>query len=269
VTTLRSSLKKPVLAHVVLWYGKDGPSETGFNSGDPNVIGDQLDSIQNFCGEGAGVIALSFGATVSTFIHQASMEMCRQANERQMPFALCFDPWSVSPSKTLADIDSTMVKTLQHPDIQTMLNSRSYLTAKNGKKAVLDFSTGADKAVVSAAVPGVDYWCKNEEYSWPEIVETVPTLAVVQALPTMQLPSVCVAFDDGTGPDRNKSRWNQSQPVRILPPREGSLFWDMADLASECKGAQFIQLVTWNDYHEQTAVAHVAAMLRRRIGPKP
>src|SRR5260370_25434143 len=88
-----------VMFHWVGWHGKDGPSVPGYDSRDPNVIGDQLSAMAALASvlgvSGFGVIALTYGPTVSTFIHSAVMEMSRQCPERQIPFPLCTDPWSV------------------------------------------------------------------------------------------------------------------------------------------------------------------------------
>jgi hypothetical protein len=240
--TLREILGKPVLFHVVYWHGKDGtPSLTGYSSNDPNVIGDQLSAMQNLGGEGCGVVALTYGPTVSPWIHGAVMEACRQANERQMPFCLCFDPWTV---KTAPDKTAAMIAALKHPDTQTMLNSRSYL---NGRP-VLDFNTGANKTVVLSAVPGIDFWQIQQDYDWVQI----PPVAN-----KTQLPCVYLQFDDGTGPDRNKSVWDQTKPARIIPPLAGATFNQI-----KLSAGNYVQFATWNDISEGTDIEKFASMLR-------
>src|SRR4051812_38693640 len=99
--TLRVQLGKPVLFHHLPWHGKNGPgtSLTGYDSRSANVISSQLDAMATLGGEGFGVICLTYGPTVSAFIHQASTAMCQQCNARDIPFALCFDPWTVKDSK--------------------------------------------------------------------------------------------------------------------------------------------------------------------------
>lgn len=252
--TLRDQLGKPVLFHWVGWHGKDGtPSIPGYISTDPLTIGDQLTAMEALGGPGFGVVALTYGPTVSSFIHQASMEMCQQCNERGVPFALCYDPWTVRGK----DVNSAMSAALQHPDTQAMLNSRSYLTGK----PVLDFATGCDPKVILNNVHGIEYWMQGVDYSWPDASDAslmLSRLKTTQSNPNMKLPCVMLSFDDGTGADRNKSVWNQTKPVRIIPSLAGSTFWSMKALAGV---SDFIQVVTWNDYAEQTAVEPLGAIL--------
>lgn len=250
--TLYDLLGKPVLFHVVFFYGKSGPSITGYLSNDSNTIGDQLSAMQNLGGEGCGVIGLTYGPTVSSFIHESAMEMCFQCAERDMPFALCYDPWTVKGA-TGKTADEAMIAALQHPDTQAMMNSRTYISSINGiaGKLVLDFNTGADASVVQTSIPGLTYWMQSKDYSWPQIPGPTNN--------NTKLPCLTRQFDDGTGPNRNMSVWNQAAPVRLLPSLSGGYWWGLE--ASAYTNAEYIQVVTWNDYYEQTQVEDFASML--------
>lgn len=250
--TLRDQLGKPVLFHVVLWHAKDGaPSLTGYDSRNPSVISHQLKAMQALGGDGAGLIALTYGPTVSPFIHEACMAMCNQANALGMPFALCFDPWVCSKNGVKytkqADQDAAMIAALQHPDIQFLLGCDSYLPGK----PVLDFATGCDAATVKAAVPGIEYWMNGVDYDWVRI-------------PSVQnktnLPCTFIEFNDGTGADRNKQVWNQALPCRIVPSLAGGTFW-----GRNVSAGQYVQFCTWNDVSEGTDVEKFAAMMSSKI----
>lgn len=256
--TLRDILGKPVLFHTVYYQGKNGisTSPTGYLSNDPLVIGKQLTAMQNLGGDGCGVVALTYGPTVSSFIHGAVMEASRQCNDRQMPFALCFDPWTV---KTATDKNAAMIAALKNPDIQTILDQPYYLAGK----PVLDFNTGCTPSTVLASVPGIQYWMLNVDFSWIYIPDPLTPLKKYNALPTMKLPAVSTEFNDGTGPNRNMSVWNQSSPARIVPSDGGKTFHDMADLIPA--SCQYVQIVTWNDVLEGTDIEKFASMLGGRI----
>ncbi len=247
--TLRDTLGKPVLFHWVGWHNKDGKSLTGYDSRSMNVISSQLDAMQALGGNDFGVIALTYGPTVSPFIHQAVMGMGNQCSARGIPFALCFDPWTV---KNTPDKNKAMIAALQHPDIQFLLNMRCYLPGR----PVLDFSTGCDAKTVMASVPGIQYWLNGPDFAWPRIPGPTNN--------NVKLPCACLQFDDGTGPDRNKQVWDQTLPVRLLPAKAGGMFYDMTSAAPSASG--YIQFVTWNDVAEQTDVEKFAAMLSGRIG---
>jgi hypothetical protein len=241
--TLRESLGKPVLFHWVGWAGKNGePADQtteGYISTDPNVIAAQLDCMRAFGGDGAGVIALTYGYKASPFMHEASWRMGIACNAVGMPFALCYDPWT---TKNAADKSQAMIDALKNPETQELLNMQCYLPGK----PVLDFNTGANKDKVLAAVPGIQYWLKDVDYDW-NLIPPKPNKT--------KLPSGYIMFDDGTGADRNKSCWNQSQPVRLVPSKAGQMFW-----SRDMSAGDYIQIVTWNDYHEQTAVEPWASL---------
>lgn len=247
--------------HWLGWHGKDGPSIPGYDSRAPYVIGDQLSAMEALAsalGASAfGVIALTFGPTVSSFIHTAVMEMARQCFNRNVPFALCFDPWTV---RTSTDKNAAMIAALKNIDTQVMLNGRSYLAGR----PVLDFATGVNPLTIDAAKLGIQYWMEDVDYAWPDVANLIPRLTVVQGLATMKLPCLMSQFDDGTGTDRNKSVWDSTKPVRIVPSLAGKTYWDMAALIP--KSATMVQAVTWNDYRENTNWEQFAAMLWGRIG---
>lgn len=266
---------KSVLFHVVLWHGKDGPSLTGYDSRDPNVIGDQLSAMATLASAieapSFGVILLTYGPTNSAFIHIACMEMARQCNSRRIPFALCYDPYVVkdlstgkillSPAK-----ENAMIAALRHSDTQWMLNSRMYLPGK----PVLDFldaSQCANPKMVLAAVPGIQYWVNGTDFSWIRFRnDSTLDANAYRTENTRGLPCAFPSFNDGTGKDRNKQAWAQTLPARIASPMAGGLWWDMVH-ASDSNPSKWIQVV-WNDVREngEGGPEAFAAMLWGRIG---
>jgi hypothetical protein len=260
-------LGRTLLFHTVLWHGKPGTTSlTGYSSDDPDVIGDQLSAMANLAnvwGCDFGVVGLTYGPTVSPFIHDASMEMSKQCSDRNIPFALCYDPWTCSLNgvkfTAQADKNAAMIAALKHPDTQTMLNRRSYLPGK----PIMDFATGADKNTVLASVPGIQYWQDGIDFSWIKFPTPVPSIQKDNAQASMKVPAVFPSFDDGTGPDRNKSAWDQTKPARIAPPRAGNLFWDFVDSVHSSDYAQMV----WNDVNEnEVSLEMFASMLWGRIG---
>jgi len=252
--TLSETLGHPVLFHILCYYGKNGiaSSTPGYLSTDPNIIDHQLECMQAFGGGGTGLIALTYGPFVSPFIHEACMRLCTAANALDMPFALCFDPWTVKNSDgsmpPLATCNSKMISVLQNADIQSLLSADNYLPGK----PVLDFSIGCTPSVITASVPNIEYWLNGTDYDW-EYIPNKPNKT--------KLPCAYVQFDDGTGADRNKEVWNQSNPARIVKSMGGKTFWSCNfSTVNNCNGKNYVQFVTWNDYDEQTAVEAWASM---------
>lgn len=252
---------KNVLFHVVNWHGKDGPSQTGYDSRDPITISHQLSAMAWLSlmmrAPKFGVVLLTYGPTVSPFIHAATKEWVRQCNLRQVTFALCFDPWTV---KGQADKNAAMIAALKHPDTAGMLASPNYLLGTVGKP-VLDFGTGVDVSKVTSGVAGIEYWQNGREFAWIRFPSTAADFKAENA--TAKLPIAFPSFDDGTGADRNKQAWDQSQPVRLALPRAGGLWWDMIESA---RGQDWIQVGTWNDVAENpVTIETFASMLWGRI----
>lgn len=258
---------KILLAHYVYWYGKPNTTHAmnRYVSTDPDVIGDQLSSIQNLGIQ--GIIALTYGAKASPFIHQAVMEACRQCSERKMLFALCFDPWTVKDLVTgnllpSPQREQAYIAALAHPDTQTMLNSRCYLP----ERYVLDFSTGANLAVVAAGagVGNITFLAKHIGFSWPEKTNTMAVLKSDNANPGMKIPGLCPQFNNGAPSDRNKDIQDLNQPCTVLESQAGNFWWDQVALLPA--SAKYAQVITANDYTEGTVLEPFASMCWGRIG---
>ena len=237
-----------MLFHWLGWHGKSGKSLTGYDSRDPNVIKRQLQAMLAFGGPASGVVALSYGPTVDPFIHQAVLSMASQCNALNVPFMLCMDPWTV---KNAADKNQAMIQALTSPDFKFLLQMDCYVQGR----PVLDFATGCDKATVAAAVPGIQYWMSGTDYDWVKIPEVQNKTS---------FPCVYVEFNDGTGPDRNKSVWDQTQPARIVPSLAGSTFFKR-NLTTPVASFPYVQVATWNDVAEGTDIEKFAAIVSGRI----
>lgn len=261
-------IPKLLLFHWVPFPGKDNVSIPGYTVADPNVIGWQLTAMQKL-GEqlgatSVGAVALTYGPTVSTFIHSASMEMCDQCNERAMPFALCFDPWTVKES---SDKDSAMITALKNPDIQSMLNSPMYLPGK----PVLDFSTGCDAKTVLAGVSGIQYWMEQVDYAWPKaygannvpntISQGLASLSSQHANPACRLPCVYRAFDNRNPSDPEHSIWDPTLLACTWCDAGTGTSLFAETIATVPTSATMVQVATWCDFAEGTAVEPAAWLL--------
>jgi hypothetical protein len=266
----KQQIKKPIMFHLIVWHGKPGTdSLTGYTSTDPNVIGDQLNAME-FLAQSLnvpfwGVCCLTYGPTQDPFIHAACMEVSRQCADRNIPFVLCYDPWTVKDKATSKILPSpakenAMIAALLHPDTQLIFSRRGYLA----NHPVLDFATTVNPVVVLAAVPGIQYWQDGTDFSWIKFPDPVASIRTDDIKKQNKLSALFADFDDGTGPDRNKQCWDATQPVRIALARAGNLFWDMIDAAAPASGWYHW---IWNDPNEGRAQAEVvASILYGRIG---
>ena len=246
--TLEEQFGKPVLFHWVGWYGKDGyPTKTGYDSRDPNVINNQLEAMLEFGGEHSGVVALTYGLT-SDFILQSVMAIANQTCVKNMPFCLCMDPWAV---KKYADKNARMITTLDDPQYQLILNMKNYIKRTDGKKWVLDFSTGVSKVAIETEFNDITYMMNGPDFDWIRFPQT-PNKTT--------LPCTYVEFFDGTGKDHNVSISDPTQPCRIVNANAGSTFW-----GNDVKAGQYFQFVTWNDVTESTSIEQFASVVSSKI----
>lgn len=271
------SLKKPLtdlgfqgklLTHKMEWFGDQHYHPmTAYKSNNPYTIGKQLDVMQAV--EIDGVISTWQGPTVNPFAHDATMKTCEQLSERGMLFALLLDPWvcrgaindaqaklktPLTSDQVTAIANPLVVAALNDPTTQAMLNSPAYLP----EKFVLDFGTGANFATVEKSVGAMQFLMRHVGYSWPEITNTLATLAKDNANPMMAIPGLCPKFFDGGLPravvgtlDWNTQSWG-SGASRSIEDQAGNFWHDQVALVP--LKTPYAAVVTWNDYNERTAV---------------
>lgn len=240
---LAAKLGKIPLAHVVNFYGKSGDTiMTRYKSNDPVVIDQQLRAIQSVGIQ--GMISLTYGAA-SLFVQSAVVEQSKQCTDKGMFFALCMDPWVTTnqPDKTAA-----VIAYLKQADTQAVLNAPSYLP----EKYVLDFETKADPGKVMAAT-GVKILSKNSGFWWPNFPK--------DGSQNVTIPGLCPCFNDGT-PGSMGLSW-QGGPTRLKETDAGNYWWDQV---AALPSSKYVQVITWNDYHERTVLEPFASMLWGRIG---
>lgn len=254
-----SSIQIKLLAHKMDWFGEPGKvHRVNYDSSDPLVISRQLSIAQDV---GIDGFIDTWQGLGKPFSHAAAMETCQQCSERGMLFALLMDP---AITKAVVNKEQAVIAALTDPTTQKMLNSPAYLPGK----PVLDFDTKADFTKVAPLVPGVRFWKRHTEYSWPEIVNTVATLKADNANATMQIPGLCPYFNDagaplpGGGRDYSKWVWGLDKPCRVIDHEAGKFFFDQLDVTP--RTTAYAALVTWNDHDEGTGMEQFLAIATGR-----
>lgn len=274
--------KGELAAHWIPWFytpksgkGSDYHPMMEYNSDDPTVVSNQLEIMAKV---GVSVVLITYqGPYANKLQHIATMEMVRQIEQWMgMRFAFVLDPWFAKSGPGMTKEDKTIAG-LTHPDVYRMLSSKSYIR----ETALLDFATGVNwnKLPSSRVV-----WGLNSGFSWPKadgMGDPIAALKASNALPTMQVPGLCMSFFDGgmssqgsppimpTDPinsipiDMNQQNWGTLKAPagrsRYLPDRAGNYYFDQLKVTPV--NVPYIALVTWNDYNERTAFEPWAAML--------
>jgi hypothetical protein len=258
-----------LLAHWMNWFGDSHYHPmTAYTSYNPVTIGRQLDVMQ---ASGIDGVIVTWQGTNNPSGQQATLEMLSQIEDRSMLFCLLADPWLMGNK---APGEQEVIAQLTSQAGLSMIQSPAYLP----EGYFLDFTNDLfNQATVTAALktylPAFNVLSRHTQYSWPEIVNTIPTLKSDNANSTMKIPGLFYKFFDGGNPnnssqfsnpargegagiDDNTETWDAPtdeilNDSRTLEDQAGNLFFDA--LAVTPMTSNYLALVTWNDYNERTA----------------
>lgn len=247
------------MAHWVSWFGAKNHLSPDYRSYSPETIKRQLDCMQAL--EIDGVVALWGGSTIEVGSHAAVIEMAFQTNARGMLFALCVNNSLVKfrPVQSVpADVE--VITQMANPDIQELLTLSNYVPGGY----VLEFGVFSQIAdagqSIRAATPGLQWLSQPKGYTWPQPLAADPIATLRQQNADNQpvFSAVFSEFNDSKRGDLQHQVWDTTQPARIIEPRGGHTWHD--SIAAACPTSLYLQIVTWNDYEERTAIEAGASM---------
>lgn len=261
--------------HMMGWHPNPTSRLTAYTSNNAATIQRQLQAMKAF---GISVVVLTWqGTTVDPKLQNVADLLSQQiAADGTMQFMLLLDPGIVKYRVSKANTpEQEMSAQLSSAAVQTILNRPGYRTRTvqvdpytvKTVRPVLDFDTQVDFTKVAPGPTPVEFWMRHVDYSWPEIVSTIPTFKTNNALPSMKGPGVAFGFFDGGYPhdilnpamplfkatggiDWNTSSWGPGVgAARLIAPMAGQTFLQSLDTIN--KNTDLILLVTWNDYDEK------------------
>src|SRR5512147_2535651 len=249
-----------VYANIYGWWGTPAHTFPGINyvSTNPWTVRRQLDLMQEV--GVAGVVYVWYGVNAGP-LHQAAQEFAFQCEQRKMLFIIQIDGglfnWfttrnSDGSRKYPSDTDEMLHQLEAGRDLFTC-------AAYSPEKGILDFN--AFKNVDRTKWP-LDYLYLREhsEYTWVETAETMRDyLTRCYATGTVKLGSLVYQFEDGAWDDRAHSVWTRGNPARHTWPGVGTAWHESVEALWTDAAPKHVQIVTWNDYEEGTAIEGMAS----------
>lgn len=242
----------PILACVLPWWGSGSHRNIGYNSNDPAVISRQLALMQQV---GIDGVVLDWYGASSTFslLHTACALMSKLAASYGMLTCIMLDSGMVKwrPDKSITPTQEVINQISNNTGLFT---SSSYLP----ERYVLEFgmeTVAADLQAIQnklSALNGMVLLKRHVGYTWPETTNTLGQLKSEQAKTTVRMASAFAGFDDRNPADPVHSVWDSTKPARVVDGNRGNLLLDSFALLPNW--ADYLQLVTWNDYEEGTAL---------------
>lgn len=246
--------------HSVNWWGDSHHPDSGFKSDDPQVISRHMDLMIS-----AGIqynVCNWRGDKVNPTQHRAFLGWITEAQKRtrSTPFQVGLQI-DVGMFPALTDPTAELITQLS--GITDYLKSPCYFD-----NLVLEFGTEAvalDWSKVKTAFPSLRFCFRKKDFLWPEAVNTLQVLKAQYAqAPAPIMGYAMWQFDDGWSADRTKTVWPPKPgavrgPVRWIPHNYGRLWFDTFSAAPS--GLPYLSVVTWDDFEEGTAIAHLVAMM--------
>lgn len=253
------------LVHVVPFYGNPKPgahvvSGVNYRSNDLRVIDRQLQLIQDY--QYDGIIALWYG-DVDPFINDACEKMCFLCEKHSMLFGLCVDPWAMGTAKaTMTQVQKNDRWSTLLSLVKPFLASSAYLP----ERYIIDFATGADIPTVQKANPNNIILRTYNEVAWPKVSAGLDSkVNLIQQNATAIIPAVMHSFADYDPANPANSIWGGA--ARRIDAQDGAFELDVIKSIMATKGvAKYVQRVTWNDYHERTAIERQAIVQAAQLG---
>lgn len=241
----------------------------------PKVIAQKLALMQS---DGVDIVIETWQGPWAASCNLDAILTCALCADLGMQFCLLLDPWCAKlNSKGQSNgYTNNVIAALQYPSTQAMLNASSYLP----EKYVLDFTTGADLAVLGKAFPTLRFLEQNNGFSWIAIPPAsitdsplknawaVSNLKAQHANPAMKIASFCDSFNDSgqplpvgvptqaafdaAGGNRNwdVGVWG-NVPARVLESFEGQ--FAQQQLATINPATPIVAILTWDDPDEQSS----------------
>lgn len=241
----------------------------------PKVIAQKLALMQS---DGVDIVIETWQGPWAASCNLDAILTCALCADLGMQFCLLLDPWcaKLNSKGQSNDYTNNVIAALQYPSTQAMLNASSYLP----EKYVLDFTTGADLAVLGKAFPTLRFLEQNNGFSWIAIPPAsitdsplknawaVSNLKAQHANPAMKIASFCDSFNDSgqplpvgvptqaafdaAGGNRNwdVGVWG-NVPARVLESFEGQ--FAQQQLATINPATPIVAILTWDDPDEQSS----------------
>lgn len=255
--------------HSMNWWGDPHHPDAGFKSNDPATVARHMDMM----------IAAGFqynimnwrGATVNPTQHASVGAWIAEAERRGnlitgYPFKIAVQ---IDVGMFPASVNATTELLHQMTAVKSWFQSPAYLDS-----LVLEFGTEAvsiDWSQVKSSFPTLRFLFRNKDFLWhtkPSATQSALDILKAQYAQTPKpiMGAAYWQFDDAWPQDRSKQVWPPAanaiamrKPNTWTPHNYGRTWFDT--FAMGYPGLPYLSVVTWDDFEEGTAMAHLVAMM--------
>lgn len=279
------SWKTKIFANYMGWFeGHAGASHRGgiCDSMDPRTIQTQVQLAHDSDLDG---FIVDWYGPANERVNIASLELAEECERNGMKFCLMLDGGIVKYQPTGTNLTQLMQAAIAYAQ-QNFMQSSAYATL-GGKQALFEFGWRGSGIDIPTVISGLPYMFISQDneiagfngsFGW--VNGFAPDTAYkyidrMLAEPTMLVPAVMWGFNDSSWRDgqAGKSIWNPSIPARIIDSDFGNVWkYNWYALAQKYSASsiipppEMIQVCTWNDYDERTAVEpFLLAMAGRKL----
>ena len=259
--------KTKIYIHFMLWFGGKNHLDVGYNSSDPAVVTRQVAEMKQSGIDGA--IVDWYGKDEPNV--EKATQVAKAEAERRGDFeiGICFDNGMFKHMPSGVNANDYLITQIKYAKA-TYMASPMYMKAKDGRFLVSEFGMeGAPQAIdwnkIVSMFPEMAWLHRNKSgfpkpgagaFSWLDSANSSAAYltdfinSAQQSYPTkLAMCSTWKGFDD------RQAAWSKN---RVVDGRNGQLWletWAALNAKwNATKQLDMLQLVTWNDYEEGTAL---------------
>jgi hypothetical protein len=264
-----------IAIHFMLWFDGIKHLDVGYLSNNPTVVKAQIEFLHQ---RGVDLLIMDYYGPQNVF-QESVVSLIKAECERRgdMKFAFGFDHGALK-YKTSGVSDTDWMLSVVKTAIANHMGSPAYEKLPDGRFLAHEFGwetvSGLDISKITTTYKSnVAFFFRNSggwtkpgaagAYGWEDNKDvpgyTANFIKVAQSHPTgTWFGSISKGFDDHNrqpGADPTKSVWDSTAPARIYPENNGQTWLNnIAAYNAAAIKPQYLQIVTFNDHEEGTAV---------------
>lgn len=253
-------------AHLLQWFGPNSPhsqrSGVNYDSSDPVLIARQIRlaqrfNVQVFWADWYGPQAVNPNGDLA---FRNLLMVCNVLNTG-FRAGICIDKGALKAIIATGVSAQQAFQTCYNYVKQTYATNPAFFSPFIMEFGCAKAASELSQSLDFSAFPDVihDDSSIGRFYTWA--LPNAVSIAQHYSSPNCVMGSICAHFDDGDPTNRNVQIWNNSLPVRLMDAFYTGANWTQSFTLIPLT-MKYIQLVTWNDYEEHTALEGLFQMFQ-------
>lgn len=258
---LKEQVGTKVLAHLVGWFQRTaGQHIAMYDSADPRVVRSQIRMAKAV---GIDGFVLDWYGPGNELINRVALELAVQCEAEGFEFSVMLDAGIFKWAAAGVDKAGLLYSAVDYA-LANLATSSAY-TRLSGKPLFWEFGlrgNGADMNALFAKYPNLQLLTQTTSipqsagtFAWIDTAGGIDALRSYLAAPQsagIKVPCIFPGFDDHSPANLANSVWGGA--ARFVSPRNGDTWTDCIQAIKAAGQFQMVQIVTWNDYEEGTAI---------------